>query len=73
MNLRLGAVLRPKYTSLQSYIHTTETVTVQIQTADLRLSYGIMIVYSSGNEHKHEKISFARQHGHSYKNEGING
>ena len=67
MNLRLGALLRPKYTFLQSQIHTIETITVQIQTAELPLSYGIKIVCCRCNEHKHEKISFGRQHGQETK------
>jgi hypothetical protein len=42
MNLRLAALLRPKYTLLQSNIHTIATVTVQIQIAEPTLSYGAM-------------------------------
>jgi hypothetical protein len=67
MNLRLGALLNPKYTLLQSYIHTKETITVQIQTAKLTLSYGIKTFHCRCNEHKHEKISFGRQHGQATK------
>jgi hypothetical protein len=71
MNLRLGALLRPKYTLLQNYIHTIETITVGIKNVERRLSYGIKGNYSRGIEHKHEKMSFGRQRGHSNKNEEI--
>jgi hypothetical protein len=44
---------------------------VQIQTAEITLSYGIMIVYSRVKEERHEKLSFGRQKGHSNKNEEL--